>query len=278
MREYSSAEVAELLNITPQRIRRLVKRGWVQPRRNTRGHFRFTFQDLVLLRTARDLEQARVSKRRISHALTALRQRLPAGQPLSAVRIVIEGDQVVVRDGHVSYEPESGQAVLDFSVEDLASRVAPLIRERAAQAAAAADNAVAHYELGLDYELMDAPARAEAAYRRALEMDPSNTSAYINLGRLLHRRGQISEAEDLYRQAIQRDPKNPIAVFNLGVALEDQEHYGEAINAYRKSIAIDSGTADAHYNLARLLEQQGDLRAALRHLNAFRRLTRQKSS
>ena len=278
MREYSTSEVAELLSIPPTQIRRLASRGWVEPRRDQSGRLRFQFQDLVLLRTARDLEQQRIPKRRIKQALKALKARLPKGQPLSAVRIMIHGDQVVVRDGRAAYEPESGQTVLDFNVDEIATRVAPLIKARTAEAAAAADSAVAHYELGLDYELMGAPRRAESAYRKALEMDPKNTSAYINLGRLLHRRGQIKEAEKLYRQAMDCDPKNPVAIFNLGVALEDQGKDLGAIEAYRFSIDLDATTADAHYNLARLLEQRGELREALRHLNEFRKLTRQKSS
>ena len=274
MREYTTKEAAELLRVSPENVRRYVRRGWVEPRRNARQHYLFSFQDLVLLKTARDLSSNAVTPRRVSKALNALRQRLPEGQALSTVRIILDGDRVVVRDRGAPYEPESGQSILDFSVGDLANRVAPLIRDSAERAAVTADNAQAWYELGVDYELMGSADEAERAYRRALQLDPNFTHAYINLGRLLHRQLNLVDAEKLYREATTKEPSSAVAHFNLGVVLEDQDDRAAAKQAYLRSLRLDPNGADAHYNLARLLEQEGDLKSALRHLNAFRRLTR----
>jgi len=274
MREYTTREAAELLQVSADAVRAYVRRGWVQPKRNRRRHYRFSFQDLVLLKTARDLTEGARSKRRVGKALKALRERLPAGQALSTVRIIVDGDRVVVRDRGAPYEPESGQSVLDFTVNELANRVAPLIRDSAERAAVTADSAQSWYELGVDYELMGSTEEAERAYRRALQLDPSFVSPYVNLGRLLHRQLNLADAEALYRKAMQAEPANAVAHFNLGVVLEDRDEKDAAMQAYRDSLRLDPTVADAHYNLARLLEQTGDLKSALRHLNAFRRLTR----
>ncbi len=274
MREYTTREAAELLRVSADKVRGYVRRGWVEPKRNAHQHYLFSFQDLVLLKTARDLAENALTPRRVGKALKALRQRLPQGQPLSRVRIIIDGDRVVVRDRGAPYEPESGQSVLDFSMGDLANRVAPLIKDSAERAAVTADTAQAWYELGVDYELMGSTDEAERAYRRALQLDPDFTNPYINLGRLMHRQLNLEDAEKLYRQATTKEPASAVAHFNLGVVLEDQDQQGAAKRAYLDSLRLDPNVADAHYNLARLLEQEGDLKSALRHLNAFRRLTR----
>jgi tetratricopeptide (TPR) repeat protein len=139
------------------------------------------------------------------------------------------------------------------------------------------------YELGCGLEASD-PARAIAAYERAVAGCPDLADAHNNLGRLLHdvgSAGSLGTAEASYRLAICADPGVALYWFNLGVAVEDQGRCAEAIAAYERAIEVDAGIADAHYNLARLLEltgrRTGDerlLRRAVRHLLRYRELTR----
>ena len=129
------------------------------------------------------------------------------------------------------------------------------------------------YELGCDLEEVD-PAQSEATYADVLARAPRHVDAHINLGRLLHERGDLEGAEGHYRQALLSRPDDPTAMFNLGVALEDQDDCVEAIEAYERAIALNPQNADAHYNAARLYERGGDYGASLRHLRAYRDLTR----
>ena len=48
----------------------------------------------------------------------------------------------------------------------------------------------------------------------------------------------------------------------------------EAIELYRRALELDPQLAEAHYNLATLFDQSGDSRAAIRHINEYRKLTR----
>ena len=95
MKAYSTREVAELLGLSTARIRSLMRS--VTPQRGTTGPASFTFQDLVLLRTAKGLIDANVPARRVTKALQALASQLPTDRPLSAVRVQIDGDRVIVR-------------------------------------------------------------------------------------------------------------------------------------------------------------------------------------
>ena len=254
-----------MLGLSLGQVRAWVRAGFLEPERGPRGQLRFSFQDLVLLRTAKGLISARIPPRRVRGALRKLKEQLPEGRPLRAVHIRAEGDRIVVGDGNAQWSPESGQVLFDFGAQELARKVAPL------QLKARDANAADWYERGCDLD-ESAPDRAQEAYRRALELDPDLADAHVNLGRLLHEDGDARSAAEHYRSAIELKPENVIALFNLGVALEDLRMPEEAILAYRTALAADTGCADAHYNLAHLYETRGDAAAALRHLRTYRKL------
>lgn len=276
MKSYSTTDVAHLLGLSAGQVRSLARAGVLSPDRGPRGALRFSFQDLVLLRTAKALAESRLPTRGIRRALRRLVEQLPRGRNLSEVRITAEGDRVVVRDGQAAWQPDSGQLLLDFTVAELATRAAPVARRLARDARRAGENLSANrwFALGMDLEAA-APDDARDAYRRALELDPSHTEARLNLGRLLQESGRVAEAEAHYRAVLASAAAvAPTALFNLGTALEDLGRTGEAIAAYRETIAADAGFADAHFNLARLYERTGRRAAAIRHFGAYRELTK----
>jgi tetratricopeptide (TPR) repeat protein len=275
MKAYSTREVADLLGVSTQRVRSLVRAGVVNPQQSGRS-MTFSFQDLVLLRTAKGLADAKVPPRRILSSLKALAEQLPADRPLSAVRVQIDGDRVIVRDNRSSWEPESGQTVLDFSVRELGDKVAPLARESVRQSLRNAANAEELFQAALESEEIGAGGDAESAYRAVLAADPQHIAACINLGRLRHVARALDEAERLYRQALDVEPNHPTARFNLGVVLEDRGATREAIEEYEQAVRLDPRVADVHYNLARLYQQAGNEQAALRHFSRFRALTRDR--
>jgi tetratricopeptide (TPR) repeat protein len=274
MKSYTTRDVAHLLGLSEAQVRSHAQVGYLRPDRGPRNAYRFSFQDLVLLRTAKALSEARVAPRRIRRALRALTRELPAGRSLSGVRISSEGDRIVVRDGSAAWNPESGQLLLDFRVAELAGQAAPVARRlaREARRSDAPLTADQWYDLGLDLETA-APDDARDAYARAVALDPRHAPARVNLGRLLQDAGRAVEAADQYRAALAAQPAHSTAAFNLGTALEDLGRCSEAIEAYRKALEADAEFADAHFNLARLYEQTGRRAAALRHLRTYKQLS-----
>ena len=269
---YTTREVAEALGVAPHRVRALARQGFLEPERSGRS-LRFSFPDIIVLRTALELQGAGMSARRRNRALRELRDQLPRGRPLSAVRVVAEGDEILVHDRDTVWAPETGQVAFDFAVDELASRVAPFAarasRERTAQfQEMGADD---WYDLGHDLEAVSLD-QAVDAYRTALDMDVRHVEARVNLGRLCHETGDLTEAEALYRAALEADGSHPTARFNLGVVLEDLGRGEDAVDAYRAALVADPGLAPAHFNLARLLEAAGDRAGALQHLAAYKRL------
>ena len=269
---YAVRDVARLTGLGIPQILGFVRAGTVAPRRGPKREYRFSFQDLVVLRTAHDLLE-KMSARKLHRALRRLRDHLPRGRQLATVRIALEGEELVVREGAVSWDPESGQARLDLDLASLVSEAAPLALQSAAEAFAPDRDLGAEdwYQVGCELEPHD-PDRAQEAYRRALELHPDHADASLNLGRLLHETGRVAEAEACYRRALEARPDDATAAFNLGVALQDLNRIPEAVAAYERALEADHGYADAHYNLSHLHERLGHGHSALRHLQAYRGL------
>lgn len=276
MRGYGTGDVAQILGLSPAQVRGYVRSGFLKPERGGHGDYRFSFEDLVFLRTAKGLLEARIGPRRVRRALAKLREQLPEGRRLTGLRVTAEGSRIVVADGSERWQPESGQALLDFGVAELAEKVAPIAREafREAQEDADALTADDWYEWGCELETA-APPDAREAYRRAITLDPAHADALVNLGRLLHEAGDARGAEENYRRALATRPGDSVAAFNLGVALEDLGRGDDALKAYESAVLFDPDNADAHYNAASLYERQGQVQAALRHLKSYRNLIRE---
>ena len=79
---YSAKQAANLLKVPVGRIRSYVQDGFLEPSRGDRGEYRFTFQDLILLRTAQELT-TELSPRKVKRALRGLKDQLPKGRQLS---------------------------------------------------------------------------------------------------------------------------------------------------------------------------------------------------
>jgi Flp pilus assembly protein TadD len=274
---YSTKDVAALLGLSTDQVRSYVRAGFLAPRQGPRGEYYFSFQDLILLRTAKALIAARVPRRRIRLALQNLREQLPENRSLTGVRISAQGHQVVARDGGEVWNPESGQALFDFELAELARGAATLplrvLPPEGPEETAGPETAMDWHERGLELEDEGEFEEAMGAYRRALEIAPGFADAHLDLGRLLHEHGQIEEAERHYRQALEARPEDATAAFNVGVALQDQDRLREAAEAYVAALEIDPDLADAHYNLSGIYESLGEREDAFRHLRTYRRLT-----
>jgi len=274
MANYSTREAAEVLGLSQERVRRLAASAALHPERSRGGWYRFDFRDLVLLRTALELEKSGVSPRRLLRSLRDLKRQLPADRPLTAIRITLEADELVVQDDDLAWNPQSGQVQLGLQVEAAGAAVESLDRRRARPVAAERRlKAEDWYELGCGLQAQS-PEQAADAFRRAVELDAGLAGAHINLGVLLHERSDLEGAEMCYRLALRADPDSATAAYNLGVVLEDLGKPVEATEVYRRAIECDRLLADAYYNLSRLYERAGDRAAALRHLRSYSELVK----
>jgi tetratricopeptide (TPR) repeat protein len=238
VRPYGVREVQKLLGLPRSTIRTLVDAGFVSPARGPRNAWRFSFQDLIVLRTAQALAAANVPPRRIARSMKELRRHLPQSMPLSGLSIAAEADRVVVREGSRRWQADSGQYLLAFE-------------------GSPADGSLTVLE------------------RPAAE-PPEELDGYIERGSALHQAGQLADAERAYREGLEACGEDAVLLYNLGVVLEDLERKSDALAMYERAVSADPAFADCHYNLALLYEALGKPQSAIRHMAQYRRLMKKK--
>jgi DNA-binding transcriptional MerR regulator len=267
-------DVERVLRLSRSTIRGLVEAGFVNPERGARRQYRFSFRDMIVMRTARALIEAKVPRKRIRNSLEDLREHLPQTMPLSGLSICAVGDRVVVRDGKHRWQADNGQYLLGLDVVQengilqLVERRQPVCAPKSAQQPRSAEQ---WFDEALKLEDADVRA-ARKAYEQAIKVDARHVGSWINWGRLLHEQGATAEAEKVYRRAIDQCGPDPLLLFNHGVLLEDLGHTDAALRAYQAALEEDPDLADGHYNLARLYQVLGQLQHAIRHYGQYRRL------
>lgn len=125
-----------------------------------------------------------------------------------------------------------------------------------------ADFADAENNLGSNLALTGDAAGAEAAFRRAMQIDPYNSGIRANLGRALAGRGQWKEAAFHLRRAVVLDDANVAAHTDLAVTLLQLRQEPQAEAEVRAAIRVDGRSAAAHDLLGQLELQQGRKAAA----------------
>jgi len=230
----------------------------------------YSFQHLLIVRTAKGLHEAGVSLQRIRKVVDSLQQQLGEGGVLSSLRIYASGRGVVVWDGRSRWQADSGQFLLNFDTKPLGTLTRFARRRRLQPSKREASRAWFERAMRLQDK---SPEEARRAYREALRLRPTLIEAHVNLGLLFHHDGRLKDAEACYRRALHYAPTLALAHFNLAVVLEDQHETGGAVAAYKAALSAEPTFRDAHWSLAQLYERLGRRRDAFRHYAAAKRLT-----
>ncbi len=232
MQQFGVREVEKLLRLPRRTIHGLVKAGFVSPARGPGQTYRFSFQDLIVLRTAQALAAANVPAKRITRSLKELRRHLPASMPLSGLSIGAVGDRVVVKEGASRWQAESGQYLLAFEGDPAAGQLKVMQRER--------DNVEDEIDRGYGLHEAGKLAEAEAVYREALDTWGPDALVFYNLGVLLEDLGRKPEALQAYQAALGADPYMADCHYNLALLFDELGRGQDAIRhmaQYRRLVA-----------------------------------------
>jgi tetratricopeptide (TPR) repeat protein len=243
---YTAADLKRMFGLPAATLRALAQAGHISPAKSGQ-RARYSLQDLLVLRLVSALSAAKIPFGKINAALKLFRSSLPGAgvTTLSLSRATAAGEDAA-----------KNQNVTVFATRNPSKPARGLAQKL--------------FERGVALEERDWKA-ARQAYMESLAADAHHLESRLNLGRLLHMRGEHSAAEEIYRAGLS---ENALLSFNLALLLEDLARESEAIIAYRDALAHDPGLADAHFNLSRLHEEAGRSQDAFRHRLAFHRLTR----
>jgi tetratricopeptide (TPR) repeat protein len=123
----------------------------------------------------------------------------------------------------------------------------------------------AHNATGVLLDELKRYDEAEAAYRKAIELNPDEATAYSNLGNLLSDENlkRYDEAEAAYRKAIELNPPLDFAHVNLGQLYFDLGKPQEAINILTEAIKLSLESARCYRQRGIIYQTIGDLETAL---------------
>jgi predicted O-linked N-acetylglucosamine transferase (SPINDLY family) len=106
-----------------------------------------------------------------------------------------------------------------------------------------------HYNLGWVYDQQGRPAEAAAAYRRAIDLDPSFLAAQVDLAELLSRSGDPRLAGQMYRRLLAEHPDNRAlqlaCLEKFAGLLREHGKLRGAADHYRKLLDLDPDNAEA---------------------------------
>jgi DNA-binding transcriptional MerR regulator len=108
---FSSRQVCRITGLTARQLRYWQQTGLLSPSELTPGgHARYSFTDLIALKSARRLLDAGVSLQRIRKCLHSLTRFLPTARtPLRELSLVVTGDVVLVLHAAGAFDAVSGQ-------------------------------------------------------------------------------------------------------------------------------------------------------------------------
>jgi len=260
---FSTRSAARILAVSPDRIRYWVKHRLLMPAARHGRRFRFAFNDLLLMRMAKELLPSRRHVAPFQRSVDRVRGYLEPKRLVTSLKLHNDDGRIVLSDGDVLIEIDTGQLLLRFGppraagvVED---RFGPArVRERFAEARKMAE---------------DDPLRALTLYGDLLGREPGNFELHMRMAALLEGKGDVAGALGHLLGAAVLVPANAEVNLRLGAIYRVREEYENALHSFQRAAECDPLSLEAHRNLAELYERAGRKRDALRHLSQIRRLS-----
>lgn len=131
---FTSRDAAKITGLTQRQLAYWRGSGLITPSHHTPGgHARYTFPDLIALKTAKQLLDSGVSVQKIRKSIASLLDYLPALQrPLAETTLVATGDVVLVLHEGAAFEALSGQEWV-FPVARMQREIDQLNRSQTAE-------------------------------------------------------------------------------------------------------------------------------------------------
>jgi len=281
---HTPAMLAHLLGVSVRVIRRWHRRGLIKPVRTLHRLPYFDFQEVATARRLAQWVASGASPEAIERRLMQLLEVVPdLRRPLDQLLILVEGKQVLLRQGEGLIEP-GGQLRFDFErLEDeptggpkpfdgnpVSIRFPdPLAFPPSHDVAETDDDLLmSAYSAEDDGDL----AYAIDCYHALLARDGARAEWHFQIGELLYRLGETVAARERYYAAIEVDPDYVEARSSLAGVLSETGQLELAVAAYQGALALHDDFPDVHYNLGRLLDQLDRIREADQHWKRFLQL------
>ena len=109
--------------------------------------------------------------------------------------------------------------------------------------------AQAHFRGGLQEVQNERYAAAVKSFRSAIQLDPSLSEAYLNLGACYERMGDFERGKPFYEKALELEPDNPTLHYLYGTALVRNGQAGAGITRMERAVYLNPKNTDYLFNL-----------------------------
>jgi tetratricopeptide (TPR) repeat protein len=198
-------------------------------------------------------------------------------RPLAQLSIIIEGKEILLRQGDGLIEP-GGQLRFDFGAAEGEEHETNGPDQQAPPMSISAEQAHAERlaqspdeicRLAADLEDEGQLALAAEMYRAAMAVGGPKAEICFQLAELLYRQGDVAGARERYYMTIELDEDYVEARANLGCVLVESGQIDLAVAAFEGALSYHEDYADVHYHLARALDQLGRESEADEHWRQF---------
>ncbi len=116
-----------------------------------------------------------------------------------------------------------------------------------------------YFQQGLSLAAQQDREGAEAAFRRAIQIDPNFAEAYANLGSLLANQNKLAEAVPNFQTAIRLKPNVPEFYYMFGQVLYAQDKISDAVESFKKArdLLKKQGKTQEANSLERVIKSMG---------------------
>ncbi len=254
-RLYTAAMLARLLNVPLATIRRWHRRGLITPARQVHRLAYYDFQEVATARRLGQLIQSGASPAKIESQLSQLADWFPDVQrPLTQLSIIVEGQDVLLRQGQGLIEP-NGQRRIDFdSLESTGAESDQTLRVVSPDRFPMRPPLVTpedHQRLANELEDEGRLVEALQVYRGMLLAFGPKADVNFSIAEVLYLMGEPAAARERYLMAIELDESFVEARASLGCLLIEMNETELALSVFEGALEIHTDYADVHFHMAR---------------------------
>lgn len=286
-RLYTPAMLAELLDVPVSTIRRWHRRGLIKPVRQVKKLPYFDFEEVASARRIARLIAAGRSPQTIEAQLSRLAKAEDESQrSLSQLSVIVEGKDLLLRQGDGLIEP-GGQQVLPFDSLEDSDHESPsffpiesgtqrtsndpdsFTLDSDGEPSFSADELI---EMAIELEDEGEITSAIECYRSIQMSNGTTADISFRMAELLYQLGDLSAARERYFNAIELEPSYVEARASLGCVLMELGETEMAISCFEGALDQHPNYPDVHFHLAKLSSEIGKEEQAREHFEAFLQL------
>lgn len=127
----------------------------------------------------------------------------------------------------------------------------------------------ASYRMGVLYERLDQPVQADAAFRKAIELNPGFSSSFVSLGNMYIDYGHANVGQAVLETGVKVNDKDAEMWNGLGRAQRALNKPQEAVESFKTAKAIDPDMPDVLFGLGMAYADLRQRKEAIEALQGF---------